>query len=125
MSIKIGGSAFRAGDRPRSAVREDAMNFCIFGLLAIAAFAAAASQSVAATPALRTLISFCSLANCADGAFPAAGLIADGDGNLFGTTIWGGAYNNFATSGGTVFEILKTAGGYANTPTTLVSFNEI
>jgi uncharacterized repeat protein (TIGR03803 family) len=93
------------------------MNFCIFGLLAIAAFAAAASQSVAATPALRTLISFCSLANCADGAFPAAGLIADGDGNLFGTALFGGRYGY-----GTVFEVPKTAAGYANTPTTLVSF---
>jgi len=31
MSIKIDGSAFRAGGRPRSAVGEDAMNFRISG----------------------------------------------------------------------------------------------
>jgi uncharacterized repeat protein (TIGR03803 family) len=64
-----------------------------------------------------TLVSFCSLANCADGANPAAGLIADADGNLFGTTAGGGAHGL-----GTVFEIAKTRRGYANTPTILASF---
>jgi hypothetical protein len=66
---------------------------------------------------LTTLVSFCSLANCADGAQPFAGVIADANGNLFGTTEGGGAYG-----GGTVFEIVKTASGYASTATTLVSF---
>jgi uncharacterized repeat protein (TIGR03803 family) len=66
---------------------------------------------------LTTLVSFCALANCADGAAPAASLIADADGNLFGTTSSGGA-----NGGGTVFKIAKTAGGYASTPTILVSF---
>ena len=61
-----------------------------------------------------TLVSF----NSADGAIPAASLIADANGDLFGTTELGGASGD-----GTVFEIVKTAGGYANTPTTLVSFN--
>jgi uncharacterized repeat protein (TIGR03803 family) len=49
---------------------------------------------------------------------PFAGLIADAAGNLFGTTQAGGANNN-----GMVFEIAKTGGNYASTPTTLVSFN--
>src|SRR5262249_8881298 len=66
---------------------------------------------------LATLVNFCSLANCADGAFPAADLIADAKGNLFGTSLGGGAHD-----GGTVFEITKTAGGYASTPTILHSF---
>ena len=47
-----------------------------------------------------------------------AGLIADAHGDLFGTTYQGGAYDL-----GTVFEIAKTAHGYASTPTTLVNFN--
>ena len=47
-----------------------------------------------------------------------ASLIADSNGDLFGTTDSGGADDD-----GTVFEIVKTAGGYASTPTTLVSFN--
>jgi YVTN family beta-propeller protein len=38
MSIKIDGSAFRAGGRHRSAVREDAMKLRVCGLLAAAAF---------------------------------------------------------------------------------------
>jgi uncharacterized repeat protein (TIGR03803 family) len=66
----------------------------------------------ASTPT--TLVSF----NGTDGGLPLAGLIADANGNLFGTTAAGGA-----DGGGTVFEIAKTASGYANTPTTLVSFN--
>ena len=47
-----------------------------------------------------------------------SGLIADAHGDLFGTTARGGANDD-----GTVFEIAKTAYGYASTPTTLVSFD--
>ena len=55
--------------------------------------------------------------NVTEGANPLAGLIADASGDLFGTTTAGG------DSGyGTVFEIAKTAGGYASTPTVLASF---
>ena len=46
---------------------------------------------------------------------PDGSLIADSNGDLFGTTERG--------ENGTVFEIAKTAGGYASTPTILVSFN--
>jgi uncharacterized repeat protein (TIGR03803 family) len=72
--------------------------------------------SYASTPV--TLVSF----NETDGAQPVTGLIADAAGDLFGTTQGGGpAGAPFAQ--GIVFEIAKTAGGYASTPTTLVSFN--
>jgi len=56
--------------------------------------------------------------NGPDGANPTAGLIFDADGNLFGTASAGGA-----SGYGTVFEIAKTRQGYADTPTTLVSFD--
>jgi hypothetical protein len=70
----------------------------------------------ASTPTI--LVSFASGRGFrAGGSQPEAGLIADANGNLFGTTASGGA--NF---GGTVFEIVKTAAGYASTPTILVSF---
>jgi len=55
----------------------------------------------------------------AHGANPYAGLIADANGNLFGTTAYGGANQAYATFFGTVFEIEKTASGYASTPTVL------
>jgi hypothetical protein len=65
-------------------------------------------------PTLTTLVSF----NSTDGAYPLAGLLADAAGDLFGTTTEGGN----SSPDGTVFEIAKTAGGYA-TPATLLSFN--
>ena len=61
-----------------------------------------------------TLVSF----DPTHGAAPAAGVIADTSGNLFGTTSEGGAHGN-----GTVFEIAKTPDGYADSSTTLASFN--
>src|SRR3984957_16967536 len=61
-----------------------------------------------------TLISF----NITDGERADGSLIVDANGDLFGTTGQGGA-----SGAGTVFEIPKTAGGYASTPTTLVSFS--
>ena len=53
----------------------------------------------------------------AGGAHPGGVLLVDASGNLFGTTASGGAH-----SSGTVFEIQKTASGYATTPTVLTSF---
>ncbi len=61
-----------------------------------------------------TLVSF----NDANGNYPYGGLIADAAGDLFGTTVRGGANGD-----GTVFEIVKTAAGYASTPTILASFD--
>ena len=58
------------------------------------------------------LYSFCSLPNCTDGSFPIAGLIADSSGNLYGTTVFGGASGD-----GVVFKL--TPGG---TETVLYSF---
>jgi uncharacterized repeat protein (TIGR03803 family) len=57
----------------------------------------------ASTPT--TLVSF----NGTNGAFPEAGLIADANGNLFGTAAGGGAYGL-----GTVFEI--TGSGFVVPP---------
>ncbi len=65
-----------------------------------------------------TLFSF----NGSNGGYPQAGLVADANGDLFGTTTGGGANGD-----GTVFEIVNNgsfaAPNYASAPTTLVSFN--
>jgi uncharacterized repeat protein (TIGR03803 family) len=42
----------------------------------------------------QVLYSFCSAANCADGAQPRAGVIEDAAGHLFGTTLFGGNGDN-------------------------------
>ncbi len=46
------------------------------------------------------LYSFCSQPGCTDEASPYAGLVMDGQGNLYGTTGWGGA-----NGVGTVFKV--------------------
>ncbi len=72
------------------------------------------------TGTLTTLYTFCSLANCTDGYFPYAGLIEATDGNLYGTTYYGGAYTScgIGIGCGTVFRITP-----AGTLTTLHSFD--
>jgi uncharacterized repeat protein (TIGR03803 family) len=61
------------------------------------------------TPAgsLTTLYAFCSQSNCTDGASPFAGLIQGTDGNLYGTTRYGGANRQ-----GAIFKI-TTSGAFA------------
>jgi uncharacterized repeat protein (TIGR03803 family) len=73
-------------------------------------------QGYASAPT--TLVRF----DLTNGAQPAAGLIFDVDGNLYGTT-YGGGSTACAGGCGTVFKIAKTGQGYASTPTTLVSFD--
>jgi uncharacterized repeat protein (TIGR03803 family) len=51
------------------------------------------------------LYNFCSRTNCADGASPAAGPIMDRSGNLYGTTLFGGAHRN-----GVVYELSPGVG---------------
>jgi uncharacterized repeat protein (TIGR03803 family) len=76
----------------------------------------AAAPSYANSPI--TLVNF----DGTNGALPVSGLIADANGDLFGTTELGGTTNQ-----GTVFEIANNgtaaAPSYANSPITLVSFN--
>jgi uncharacterized repeat protein (TIGR03803 family) len=69
---------------------------------------------------LTTLYSFCAQANCTDGYFPYAGLIQATDGNLYGTTYYGGSYTScgIGVGCGTVFRV--TTGGAL---TTLHSFD--
>ncbi|MGH6848253.1 MAG: choice-of-anchor tandem repeat GloVer-containing protein [Methylocella sp.] len=63
------------------------------------------------------LHSFCSQANCADGANPEAGLIRNASGNLYGTTAVGGAFGD-----GTVFELKPNAAKTEWTHKVLYSF---
>lgn len=54
------------------------------------------------------LYSFCSQSNCADGEDPQTGLVFDGKGNLYGTTLYGGAYDycgEFGIGCGVVFKL--------------------
>jgi len=66
-----------------------------------------ASQGAAAKPSIGTLYSFCMQSGCADGSSPESALVADAAGNLYGTTVGGGA-----ASKGTIFELKKTQTGY-------------
>ncbi len=73
----------------------------------------------------KTLYNFCVQAGCIDGARPAAALLMDGSGNLFGTTSQGGVnadHNDDDGNGGTFFELTPNAARTAWTETVLHSF---
>ena len=55
-----------------------------------------------------TLYSFCSQSGCTDGAGPYAGLVQATDGNLYGTTYYGGASDACDGGCGTVFKISRS-----------------
>lgn len=63
----------------------------------------------------KVLYSFCSAANCTDGAAPHGKLVSDGTGKVYGTTSNGGAYQE-----GTVFQLSPSNGAW--TGTVLYSF---
>ena len=67
----------------------------------------------------RVLYSFCGSGGylCTDGIDPLGGLLRDALGNLYGTTVTGGAFN-----GGTVFELIPNAAKTAWTQKILYSF---
>jgi uncharacterized repeat protein (TIGR03803 family) len=67
---------------------------------------------IAPNGTLTTLYSFCSQGGCPDGSNPTTGMVQATNGNLYGTTYWGGNSNN-----GTFFEITPSG-----THTTLYSF---
>ncbi len=75
---------------------------------------------ISSNGALTTLYSFCTQTDCADGAYPVAGLVQATNGNFYGTTFYGGASatcNNGSYGCGTAFRI--SASGAL---TTLYSF---
>jgi uncharacterized repeat protein (TIGR03803 family) len=81
-------------------------------------YASGAVFKITASGALTTLYSFCALGlPCTDGDSPIAGLVQASDGNLYGTTLYGGAFSDLANSWGTIFKITPTG-----TLTTLYSF---
>jgi len=57
------------------------------------------------TGELTTIYSFCSLPNCTDGQGPSGGLVQGNDGNLYGTTTYGGSSDNCSLGCGTVFKV--------------------
>jgi uncharacterized repeat protein (TIGR03803 family) len=66
---------------------------------------------------LTTLYSFCAKSGCADGSNPSARLVETTNGDLYGTTAYGGATCAGAGGCGTVFKITPSG-----TLTTLYSF---
>jgi uncharacterized repeat protein (TIGR03803 family) len=82
----------------------------VVALLAAPLSAATAAPWDGAAPSLteQVLYKFCPQTPCVDGAHPYAGVIMDGAGNLYGTTITNGAPGQ-----GVVFQLTKTSAGWS------------
>jgi uncharacterized repeat protein (TIGR03803 family) len=61
------------------------------------------------------LYNFCSVANCADGEQPFAGLVSDSAGNFYGTTFTGGIGTCAPEGCGVIFELTPIADGWKET----------
>ncbi len=116
-TLLAGFSALHYG--PVSGLVADA-NGNLFGTTLYGSASAGGVFEIAKTDSGYVPFRFLADFHTSDGAQPTGNLIVDANGNLFGTTTDGGA--NYG--GGTVFEIAKTANGYASAPTTLVSFHK-
>lgn len=70
-------------------------------------------SGAAATYAEQVLYAFCQQSStCSDGVGPSGGVIIDGAGRLYGTTIGGGNHYHLD---GTVFQLAPTDGGWTET----------
>lgn len=102
-------------DRDRNApfaLRCIATGIVVFAAIVVGLWPQAAHAQYTDT----TIYSFCSLSGCTDGANPEGALVADSQGNLYGTTLVGGAYDL-----GTVYELTPNRSG-TWTNTILYSF---
>lgn len=115
-----GGLLFdSAGNIYGTTQRGGAGSSCNFGCGSIFELSPSADGTWSET----VLYSFCSLADCADGRAPAAGLISDASGNLYGTTTLGGTSTKCGGGCGTVFELSPpTVPGGSWTEAVLLSF---
>ncbi len=75
--------------------------------LAAAVFVTACANGAHAAT-LKTLYSFCSLANCTDGSNPGSALLMDSAGNLYGTATSGGVNVSF----GAAYELVKSGNSW-------------
>jgi uncharacterized repeat protein (TIGR03803 family) len=83
----------------------------VFGSLFLM-FAAVAMAGTASAAKFKTIHSFCGKTLCIDGSTPQAGLVEDQDGNLYGTTYYGGTGSSSGV--GTVYRLTpKPKGGWA------------
>jgi uncharacterized repeat protein (TIGR03803 family) len=79
---------------------DDRISHAVAAALLLAFIVTLTTARLAQAQTESVIYHFCSLANCDDGASPTSDLIMDLQGNMYGTTQFGGAY-----SGGTVFKL--------------------
>jgi len=105
------------GNHPNGLIQASDGNF--YGTTNTALGSAGTIFKVTPSGTLTTLYEFCSLPNCADGAFPSGALLQAADGNFYGTTSQGGTSSNCSVQYGcgTIFKMTP-----AGTLTTLYSF---
>jgi uncharacterized repeat protein (TIGR03803 family) len=81
-----------------------AANGDLYGATAVGGHGNGALFKVSSSGALTTLYSFCAQTDCPDGSWPTGGMVQGSDGDLYGTTAFGGTHGT-GNAGGTVFKI--------------------
>jgi uncharacterized repeat protein (TIGR03803 family) len=110
---------FDSSDGAYPSVLVQATNGNLYGATALGgANGGGTAFKITPTGTLTTLYSFCSQSGCTDGD-GVAGLVQGADGNLYGTTVYGGDSNACAQGCGTVFRLTPNG-----TLTTLHSFDD-
>jgi len=67
---------------------------------------------------LTTIYSFCSQSGCTDGKYPFAELMQATNGDIYGTTVYGGTHNSNGIGYGTIFSLSVGLGPFVKTQTT-------
>jgi uncharacterized repeat protein (TIGR03803 family) len=91
------------GDGNPAASPMQASNGNLYGTAGGGTYGSGVVYEITPAGSYKAIYNFCSQTNCADGSYPQSTLVQDANGNLYGTTFYGGAYGD-----GTVFEITPT-----------------
>jgi len=115
LTAKGGGTVLpfgssNGGGTPTSGVLLDTKRNTLYGTTKQGGTGSGNVYQIVPPAQVTSLYNFCSQQNCADGMWPVAGLAEDSNGNLYGTTEFGGTSTTCQSGCGVVFEVVIIRG---------------